>query len=326
MRAVVTGGSGFVGTNLIDYLVSAGWDIVNFDIAPPRNAAQMPWWREVDILDRARLLEETRGFQPEVFVHLAARTDLNESNNLTGYAANVDGVRYVVDAIQHAGSVSRAVFASSQLVCRLGYMPRDEYDYCPTTLYGLSKTLTERIVRAAGDMCPTWTIVRPTSLWGPWFDVPYLGFFQAVAANRYVHPGDTRTPKQWGFIGNVVYQVVKLLEAPGERVHGRTFYLADYEAVDLHEFANKVRASLGARPIRHVPEPMLKTAARVGDVLRWLGWGSPPLTSFRYKNLVTPEVQDLQPLREIAGSLPFTVEQGIQMTLEWMQGQRLLPN
>jgi nucleoside-diphosphate-sugar epimerase len=317
-RVIITGGSGFVGTNLVECFSQQGWEIRNFDIAEPCHPGHRDYWSRVNILDRERLIDETRDFQPNVFLHFAARTDLNEKTNLGGYAANIEGVCNVVEAIQSTRSVQRAVFASSQLVCELGYRPQDENDCRPSTLYGQSKVLTERTIRTAEDMGAAWTILRPTSLWGPWFDVPYKNFFTAIARNYYVHPGEVRTLKQWGFIGNSVYQVQRIIEAPVEQVHRKTFYLADYEPVELRDFADKVQAALGAKPVRTVPVNLLKTAAILGDLGKKLGWSNAPLTSFRYNNITMEETQDLEPLREITGGLPYSIEQGIGMTVRWL--------
>lgn len=317
-RVVITGGSGFVGTNLVEYFSQCGWEIRNFDIACPRNPDQFHYWTNVDIQDRNRLIHETQKFQPSVFLHFAARTDLNERQNLAGYAANMEGVSNVIEAIQSTASIRRAVFASSQLVCKLGYQPQNEYDYQPSTLYGQSKAQTEKIVRTAENLDSIWTIIRPTSLWGPWFDAPYRNFFNAIARNLYVHPGNMRTLKQWGFIGNSVFQVYRLIEAPAEKVHKKTFYLADYRPVELREFANKVQAAVGAKPIRTIPVTILKMAARLGDLVNKIGWANPPLTSFRYHNMITVETQDLSPLQEVIGPLPYSLDQGIDITVQWL--------
>lgn len=320
-RIIITGGSGFIGANLVEYYLERGWQVLNLDIAPPRNPAHHKEWRPVDLLDRALLIETVRRFSPDVLLHFAARTDLDENRNLEGYAANIDGVCNIIEAIRAAPAIQRAVFASSQLVCRLGYQPKDDYDYCPTTLYGRSKALSERILRAAADFGPAWAIVRPTSLWGPWFDVPYKNFFNMIRRGLYVHPGGIMTLKQWGFIGNAVHQVARLVEAPSELIHKRTFYLADYEPTELRRFADLVQQALGARPIVTVPYKALQAAALLGDFLQSLGWRNPPLTRFRLGNIVTTEMQNLEPLHRVVGNLPFTLEQGIQITAEWLKEQ-----
>lgn len=315
----MTGGSGFLGTNILEHFRGLGWETLNFDVDPPKLRAHRDRWTQVDVLDRDRLVAETRRCQPEIVLHLAARTDLAEERNLAGYATNIDGVCNVVDAVRASGSVRRVIVASSQLVCRLGYRPRDEYDYQPTTLYGRSKVLTERIVHAAADGESTWTIVRPTSLWGPWFGVPLRNLFLLVKQGRYVQAAGVKTWKQWGFVGNTVVQVERLIDAPAENVHRKTFYLADYEPVELSDFVERVRRAFGARAIRRAPARGLRAAAVLGDVAKRVGWSSPPLTTFRYRNIVTDELQDLEPIRVITGPLPFSVDEGIAKTVAWLR-------
>lgn len=315
---VVTGGSGFVGTNIVSFFTKMGWDVINFDIAEPRNPKHYQYWEKVDLLDRKNLIEKTTKIGPSIFLHFGARTDLGEKHNLYGYAQNIEGVCNVVDAIRCTPSIERVVFASSQLVCELGYIPRSEFDYCPNTLYGTSKVLFERIIRSSGDMNSVWTIVRPTSLWGPWFGDPYKEMFQLIEKNRYFHVRSENTVKQWGYIGNNIYQLAKLICAPERDVHKKTFYLADYSPIKLPDFANKIQKKFGAKPIREIPAKLLKQIGRIGDIVQKVGWIHPPLNSFRYQNIVTPEIQDLSDLFDITGPLPYSVDEGIDITINWL--------
>lgn len=318
-KILITGGSGFIGTNLVEYYLQQGWKVLNLDIVSPRKGEQKPFWKHIDILDRAALLQTVTDFQPIFLLHFAARTDLDERSNLAGYTANIEGVCNVIEAIRATPSIERVVFASSQLVCRLGYNPTDDYDYNPTTLYGHSKALGERIIRAANDFSAVWTIVRPTSIWGPWFGVPYKNFFEMIAKNIYIHTGNIKTLKQWGFVGNTIFQVDKLIHADPEYVHKKTYYLADYQPIDLRVFADQVREAIGAKPIRTIPDGLLKMIAFGGDICKTLGWKNPPLTRFRYSNITTPEVQDLEPLRKVVGPIPFESTQGIDLTVKWLK-------
>ena len=100
-----------------------------------------------DILDAGRLNEAVQEFSPDALVHLAARIDLDEKTNLAGYAANIEGVQNLIAAVRLTPSIRRAIWTSSQLVCRVGYVPRNDTDYTADTLYGQSKVRTEQIVR-----------------------------------------------------------------------------------------------------------------------------------------------------------------------------------
>lgn len=316
-RIAVTGGSGFIGTNLVEHLLTLGHDVCNFDRMPPRIPERRDIWQRTDI-GRRDDLEAINGWAPDAVVHCAARTDLDDAAGLDGYAANVDGVRNLLDTVRATPSIQRTIWLSTQLVCPIGHRPRDEFDVCPTTVYGRSKAIGEQLVRDADGGGPTWTILRPTSIWGPWFGVPYRNFFDAIARGLYVHPGGRTTRKQWGFVGNAVHEVATLLDAPIDAVSRRTFVLSDHDAVELRTFADHVRAAAGQRPLRTVPYSLLAGAARLGDLASRAGWRAVPLTSFRLHNIVTDELVGFGSLDEIVGPLPHSFEEGIAITLEWL--------
>lgn len=322
-RVVVTGGSGFIGTNLVDHLLRGGVDVHNLDQAPPRHPDHGPQWTSCDLRDAAAVRAAVEQAAPDAIVHLAARTDLRGAT-VDDYAVNTDGVRHVVDAARAVGSVRRVLFASSQLVCTPGHRPTDEFDVSPPNPYGVSKVTGERIVResmgdGSGGDAPTWMLLRPTSIWGPWWGDLYSAFFRTVRAGRYVHPRGARVSKAFGFVGNSVHQVAALLAAPAAAIDGRTLYLSDYEPYPVLEWANEISAAFGRRPVREVPVVVLRAAAKAGDVLRRAGVAEPPLTSYRLSNILTPSSFDMEPLRELCGPLPWTRAEGVAATVEWMR-------
>ncbi|RPI42581.1 MAG: NAD(P)-dependent oxidoreductase [Betaproteobacteria bacterium] len=211
------------------------------------------------------------------------------------------------------------VFASSMLVCELGYLPRDEFDFRPTTPYGESKVLGEGIVRREAAGAIPWVIARPTSVWGPWFDVPYRSFFNAVARGLYLHPHGVRVRRSYGFVYNAVFILSKLAENVEHDAAGRVFYVADYEPVELRAWAEKIRRAMNAPRIRDVPLALLRVLARAGDALKRLGISNPPLSSFRLRNLLTEAVYDLEQTRALCGELPVGVDEAISITVEWMR-------
>ena len=126
-------------------------------------------------------------------------------------------------------------------------------EYCPDTLYGKSKVLTEKIVREEDGGGVTWCLVRPTTVWGPHMKPHYQNLLRYIQQRRYFHVGRRERYKSYGFAGNVAYQYYKLLMAPAEKVHRKTFYLADYEQLSLRAYVNQLQAGLGAPPIPPVP-------------------------------------------------------------------------
>ena len=318
-RILVTGGSGFIGTNLVAKLLAEGYEVMNVDIAPPKEPRHSAVWTSVDILDRDLLAETLKSFSPETVVHLAATTILDERVGLSHFAANIDGVGNLIHAVAGSGSVERTLFTSSRLVCRLGYEPKDDTDYAPSTQYGLSKVRGEELVRGATGGLGTWAILRPTGIWGPWFGAPYRDFFGRIRRGQYVHPAGHTVLKSYGYVENSVHQVLALAAAPPGEIHARTFVIADYAPLDVGAWAETIRARLGAPPIRSVPTILLKTAAIAGDALERATRRKAPLTSFRLRNLTTDMTYDTQALERIAGPLPWSTVEGVSRTADWLE-------
>lgn len=317
-RILVTGGSGFIGTNLVGHYLRPGATVLNLDQSAPRDPALAACWKKNDILDASGLRARLAEFQPTHIVHLAARTDL-EGRRIEDYMANTQGVTNLIDAAAGLPTLQRILFCSSRLVCRIGYPPRGPHDYCPTTLYGQSKVIGEQLVYAAKNLSCDWLIVRPTSIWGPGFDLPYRNFFDAVQRGRYLHPRGRRVLKSFGYIGNSVHQLDRLTFAPRERVHGRMLYLCDYQPIEVLEWAGMIREAFDAPRVRSVPVAALRFAALAGDLLERLGMRNAPLTSFRLDNLMTQMLHETADLEAICGPSPYSLAQGVRLTVDWMR-------
>ena len=315
-RIFVTGGSGFIGTNLIEGLLKSGYEVTNFDRDYPRNPEHAGVFQEGDILDGAALSAAVHDFRPELCVHLAARTDL-DGTTIADYAANTIGVQNMIAATQSVGTVSRILFASSRYVHRTEVFPKHDEDYSPFTPYGESKVETERIVRSSGLEIP-WAIFRPTSIWGPWFRIPYRTFFDSVRRGVYVHPRGRKISKSYGYVGNVVHQIKQFLFVDASEIDKRTFYVSDDQNMDVLEFARLIQQAFGAPPVREVPLAVLQGLAIAGDALKMTGVSNPPLTSFRLSNLLTPMDYDLSLTTQVAGPSPYTLKAGVESTVEWI--------
>jgi len=321
-RVFITGGSGFIGTNLVQSLIDKGNQVVNYDIKAPRNTNHGSFWVRGDIRDLHILNEELGKFNPEYYVHLAARTDL-DGKDIIDYSANTEGVRNVIKSTEKCPSLKRVIFTSSRLVCKIGYQPKADDDYCPDTFYGESKVIGERLVRENASNIPcTWLLLRPTSIWGPWFDTPYKEFFLSILNSYYYHPRGQRILKSFGYVGNSVYMIEKMLLCDKSLVQGKTLYLTDYPPIEVKEWAGLIANNSGHRAPLEIPLFLLKMAAFAGDMLKRLGWKKPPLTTFRLNNLQTNMIYETSEVESICGQLPYKVEEGVELTLHWLQSRK----
>ncbi|MGH8101866.1 MAG: NAD-dependent epimerase/dehydratase family protein, partial [Chthoniobacterales bacterium] len=130
MRILVTGASGFIGTNAGEVFSKTGDMILNYSLHPPLNTEQTSYWRAGNILDLAATTAVFREFQPDRVLHLAARAECDEKTTVEkGYRANTEGTRNVLEAIRATPSVQRVIITSSQFVCAPGRLPKSNTDF-----------------------------------------------------------------------------------------------------------------------------------------------------------------------------------------------------
>ena len=318
-KVIITGGSGFIGTALMDELVNCNYQVINFDIQAPMKKKHKKYWRDVNILNREHLIDEVKNSNAEYFVHLAARTDLDEADSMDGYKVNIEGVKNVCDAINSTPSITKTIIASSMLVCRVGYIPSNDLDYTPPNLYAKSKVLTEQITRSSG-LKSAWTIIRPTTIWGPWSLRYRDHFFSVLQKGMYIHPGRNKIMKTYGFVGNSAFQIRRLLEVDECLIQGKTFYLGD-PAIDLYDWVNRFSLRLRGKEVFVAPYYILKLIAKLGDTLSGFNMQF-PLTSFRLSNMTPSNVLDVDSLIQITGTLPYSLDDGVKLTVEWLTASR----
>lgn len=317
-RILVTGQAGFIGRHLVHALLRAGHHVGGLDKRASGIAGKCYEEFVCDLLDANATRRVVTGFAPDAVLHLAARTDLDETRDIGGYAANTTGVRHLLDAIDATPSVRRVICTSSQLVCRIGYQPASDEDYAPSTLYGESKVATERIWRGGDGAGREWALVRPTTIWGPGMNPHYLRFFRMVRDGRYFHVGRGPTHKSYGFVHNTVAQYQALLAAPRGAMHRRMFFLADYEPLALETWADAFADSLGAPPIRTMPRGAAVALARLGDLVQRAGWTRFPFTSFRLGNVLAAYQVDTTPIAALCPVLPYRWREGVDQTVDWL--------
>lgn len=317
MKVLCTGASGFIGTHLTNRFVENGIDFINIDIKAPKESKQTSYWKECNILDHLRLVEIFQDYSPTHVVHLAARAD-TDSNQLEDYRDNTEGTHSVLQAIQKTSTVSRVIITSTQFVHRPGHLPENDEDFEPHTTYGQSKVIAEQLTRSAHLTC-CWTIIRPTNIWGPWHPRYPMEFLRVLKQGRYFHPGRQPVVRVYGYVGNVIYQIEKILEAPALQIDGRVFYLGD-RPVNIYEWVNGFSNAILGKDVRIVPKSFVRCMALFGDLLSFFGYRF-PINSSRFKSMTTDYLVPIEPTFEAFGEPPYSLLEGISITVKWLQLQ-----
>ena len=321
MRILITGGSGFIGTNAIDAFRENGLTILNYSTHPPLKSEHSAFWVKGDVLDAAALRRAFEKFSPEWVLHLAARAECDEKTTLEeGYRANTEGTQNLLEAVAATPSVQRLIITSSQFVCAPGRLPVSDTDYFPETIYGQSKVATEKLTRAANLRC-CWTIIRPTNIWGPWHTRYRREFWRIVERGFYIHPGKQPVIRCYGYVKNVVHQIRKIFEADFDLVCGKTLYLGD-RPINLYDWTNGFSRGLTGRDVRVVPRGLLRVLALLGDIPTRLTGKAFLINSSRFRSMTTDYQTPMERTFELLGENPYTLEDGIRETVEWLRSYR----
>lgn len=316
MKILITGGSGFIGTNLIDLLQNSQYTFINLDKTRPKKEDHCRYWVECDLLEKENLENCFTEFSPDFVIHLAAKTD-TESNNLDSYIENTDGTKNVLSIIKKCSCINRVIITSTQFVHQYQGIPLNDTDFAPHTAYGQSKVINELDTRAANLSCH-WTIVRPTNIWGPWHKRYPTEFWKVLSDGKYFHPGFKPVIRCYGFVGNIIHQIMKIIELPATIIDKKVLYLSDLP-LDLYSWANGFSLGLINKPVRRVPKSFIFSLALFGEVIKVIHIRF-PITLSRYNSMTTNNsIPMISETFKILGPSPYTLDQGIDETITWLQ-------
>jgi dTDP-glucose 4,6-dehydratase len=231
-RVLVTGGSGFLGSQFVrTWLGRGGRALLNVDLMTyagrPERLSDVDdlhgyGFQRGDVADRAAVESILQNFRPEVVVHFAAESHVTrgESEGERFRRTNVEGTRVMLEAAVGAG-VRRFVHVSTDEVYgprAEGFFREDEKqpgDGRATSVYARSKAVADDVARSfAGQM--EVVVVRPTNCFGPWqFPEKALARWITRALTGRTVPvwGDGLHVRQWLHAPDLAEAVVLILEA-----------------------------------------------------------------------------------------------------------------
>jgi len=280
VRALVTGGSGFVGRHLAALLQEEGcgtWSLDRRGDAPPGTTPV-----RADLLDREAVARAVAESRPDFVFHLAARTPANAPGSTPSEWLGGDPVatHYLLEAVQAHAPGARVLVVSSSAV--YGQVPTDALPIGesaplqPTTLYGVAKAAVELVALRFHATDGLHVVrARPFNLVGPGEPVGMLTTTLAaqvarIAAGKMppvVRMRHRATSRDYLDVRDAVRAYRRLLEAG---VAGEVYNACSGRAVDIGHLAERLLALAGvlARVEETAPVPV------PGDILAQSGDGS----------------------------------------------------
>lgn len=262
MRAIVTGGAGFIGSHLVDRLLAAGHQVTVYDnlstgkvefLAEARQSERCQFI-QADILDSQALAQAIEG--QEVVFHTAANADVRFGleNPRKDLEQNTLGTFNVLEAMRLTG-IRRLVFVSTASVYgEPEVFPTPES--CPfprqTSLYGASKLAAEGLVTAycEGFDMQAW-IFRFVSILGERYTHGHVfDFYKSLCADptHLQILGDGKQRKSYLYVGDCVDAILLALQSATDQVN--IFNLGTDEYCTVDDSASWITQHLGLNPVR----------------------------------------------------------------------------
>ncbi len=273
-RILVTGGSGFVGANLVTTLLDRGYSVRSFDRAPsplaPHPQLQV---LQGDITDKAICAQAVDGidtvFHTAAIIELMGGASVTEEYRKRSFGINVGGTQNLVDA-GHAAGVQRFVYTSSNSVVMGGQNIAGGDETLPYTtrfndLYTETKVVAERFVLSQNGVDGMLTCaIRPSGIWGRGDQTMFRKLFESVIAGHVkVLIGRKSARLDNSYVHNLIHGFILAAQhlVPGGTAPGQAYFINDAEPINMFEFARPVVEACGQPwPRIRVNGPIVRAA------------------------------------------------------------------
>lgn len=313
MKALVTGGTGFIGSHLVETLVRQGFEVTCL----VRNLARQGHLEGLDVekvtgdcTDPASLARAIK--DADYVFHLAGLTKAR--NDQEFFAGNVLATQNVVSAVLDAAPNIKRLFYLSSLAAA-GPSPdgiplKEDCPLLPVSSYGRTKMEGEKAVYSVRDRVPV-TIIRPPAVYGP-RDKDMLLFFKMVRRGIVPYWGNSRY--SFLYVDDLVNGIIQ--SAQHEGAIGEIFFLSDGNIYTSDDIIDAISMALQRRALKvSIPRAVIPA---VGFLSRFAGRLS-IISSDRMKDIQHQYwVCDTGKARTLFGYQPqVTMRTGAQWTADW---------
>jgi nucleoside-diphosphate-sugar epimerase len=330
MKALVTGGGGFLGSVIVRMLCERGDEVVSYS-RNRHQALDALGVQQVsgDVADTAAVTAAAQGC--DIIFHVAAKAGV--WGDYAGYHhANVSGTEAVIRACI-ANSIGRLVATGSPSVVFDGRDIEGGDESLPypdhfEAHYPKTKMLSELAVLRANSADLATVSLRPHLIWGPGDNHLVPRIIQKAKAGRLKRIGNRPCLADTVYIDNAAK--AHLLAAdrlqPGSQIAGKAYFITNDEPVPLWDMVDRILAAGGLPPVRGEISPGLARLVGTGCEKVWSLLhlaGEPPMTRFVADELSTAHWFDISAAKRDLGYCPeVSIEEGLERLRNWLATQR----
>ena len=326
MKVLVTGGTGFIGSHLIETLLKKG-DQVRCLL---RKSSDLKWIKGLpveyawgDCRDRASLKEAVRGV--DRVIHSAGVTKAVRKE--TFFEINAYGTENLIRAcLEHNPGLQKFIYVSSQAAA--GPSPngnqKRETDPCrPVSPYGQSKRMGEELALTHGQKLPI-LILRPSAVYGPRERDIYF-FFKLLSKGVHLCASNPDQRISLCYVQDLVQAIVLAAETRASR--GEIFFVSDGQDYPIEKIGDAFAQALGIRTFRLcVPKWILVGIASFSEYVSQVSQKPPLINRGKVEELAQGNwVCDITKARTLLSYVPDTpLARGAQLTVDWYRKENWL--
>jgi nucleoside-diphosphate-sugar epimerase len=327
MKALVTGGGGFLGGAIVRLLAERGVEVRSFSRGdyPKLTAMGVQQYRG-DITDLDSLILAAEGC--DIVFHAAARAGIWGSFR-EYFRTNVTGTENVISACHHHG-IRRLVYTGSPSVVFDGRDVEGGNESLPypghyDAHYPRTKAMAEQLVVSANSPSLATVSLRPHLIWGPGDNHLVPRIIARGKAGKLRRIGKRPCLVDTVYVDNAAY--AHLLAADrlqiGGAIAGKVYFISNDEPLPLWEMVNRILAAACIPPVtRSIPTWAALSAGAICEVI----WkmlrlsGEPPITRFVAKEMATAHWFDISAARRDLGYYPsISIDEGLKRLEKWFK-------
>lgn len=319
MKAFVTGGTGFIGSHLVDALL----DDDNYSEIRCLIRNNPKWLKGKNIIPVKGDLDDIPTLKKairdvDVVFHIAGRVMAPSYDKLKH--ANVDATENLLRVAQQEGRPKVVVLSSLAAAGPSQDRPKSEGDSLePVSMYGRSKQEMEERIREIADKRTSITVLRPPAVYGPREDQIY-SFFKMIDKRICPIIGDGEHPKvSMIYVGDVVQATLKAAGQTEAGIH--SYFISDDKLHTWSEICGTATKVFGkkALPIYVKPKWVQRIAGTVEKAASFFGI-YPVFNREKAKEMVLEWTCSTDKAKKELGYEPqYTLEEGISRTIHWYQ-------
>ncbi len=320
MRFLVTGGTGFIGSHIVEAILKRGWDAICL-VRDPYNLRHLSGLPVVACSMDGLSDVVLRGGPLDYVIHLGGVTRARDYEQYRRVNVQWTGELLGLCADGRLGPLpKRFVLVSSQSAAGpsddSGRPVEETRPPCPVSLYGRSKLEAEETAAAYTERLPI-TIIRPPTVFGP-RDRDVLNVFLWARRGIAAYIAGRARLVSIVYVEDLVQGILHAAMAP--QAVGETYFLANREPVVWREFCLLVGEVLEKKVYEvAVPVTALKIAALAGDVVNKLTGSTPLMRTEKLEEMrqMAWVCSGEKAFRELGWEPPTPLREAVARTAAW---------